>query len=282
MVILKGSGTSIDPNLIENENDFLFVISNPSSFVSKYLLQVNDLNLEGVNTSDFTYVSCIGYNGNGKTIRNINHTLKSSSTDGFIRATSYVKNLKIKDSKISVSNSLGGASFVYSPIIYNIRIKDSEVSGNAGGASCFHTNTTTTVSFCSADNVKIYGQYAGGFFSNVTDSITIRDSYFNGEVRNDGRKVGGFVGQTTDTLTIERCYVSGRLYGTNNVGGFLGYKSSTKTVTINNSYSLLEYISRTSGTSTDFGVFIGLNTSSDVNISNSYYLEDIYLAEGEE
>ena len=114
--------------------------------------------------------------------------------------------------------------------------------GRAIGGFHIVVNSHTSGSFSSGSgNSSSSANGQGGLYGSMEQgSYYILNSYSTGDINRDGRQgtvAGGMIGQVRDSasLVIDQSFASGDVYGTNHIGGLIGYIGTS--VTITNTYA---------------------------------------------
>ena len=147
-------------------------------------------------------------------------------------------------------------------------------SGNSNCAGILgYTNKTTTVKNC-VNSAKLAGNAkaeAGIVGAAEAPSITIEYCVNNGEINaRNGRNVGGILGYTTSTTTkVIGCENTGKVYSNNSMGGIVGYaKGESLEVVSCANFGVVEGKGAdTSGTFSSLGGIVG-NIETTATVTN--------------
>lgn len=220
----RGSGTSVDPYIIETGGQLLLM----KDYNDKYFELANNIDLDNKNWMPFEFKGTL--DGKGCIISNL-YVNRSTDNQGLFselnRGT--VMNLTIKNVNIvAVSNSnigcLAGtmsnkAKITKCNVILN---ENSQISGN--------------------ENVGGMVGIGGGRYSSSGDCGSIVESAidYSGtatDIIKGNKNVGGIVGELYCTSSeIKSCKVSANIKGSSNIGGIVGYYSSS-----NQNYNIKMY-----------------------------------------
>jgi len=216
-----GSGTSDDPWLIANAKHLQNVNAKLEDNTTKYFKLVADIDMEGeswtrLNSTDVgggSWPKGIDFNGNGKTISNLNNS--------FIYVLQgSVYDLTLDHSTVSTGGGKSGilASFikVAGNTIANVDIINSSITGTNtnggliglidGDASSFFA----TISDCDISNTNVTGGgVTGGVIGFADARVSVSScTYSGGTVTVNGRFGGGFVGSTLNAQSsFTDCHV---------------------------------------------------------------------------
>ncbi|NBS68872.1 DUF5011 domain-containing protein, partial [bacterium] len=123
----------------------------------------------------------------------------------------------------------------------------------------------------------------GGFFGALSDSVSIRDSYAEGNV-SGYQQVGGFAGvvqEAYDGMSIERIYSSGMVASSElnsyALGGLFGYTDNTS-ITLRNAFTTSPVVDAFTG-ATQLGMCIG-SMGTETLIENTEYVAGSYSGSG--
>lgn len=252
-----GDGTDSFPFLVEDAADLDAVRTKPRS--SRFR-QVSNIDMsswgvfEPIGPSQYTWFSGI-YDGAGYTINNLSINSDAAYVGlFFILDNGRVKNLGLVDANV-VST---GGSF-------------SKCGALTGGVRA-GSPTSPTFENCyatgSVNGLGISGGLCGG---RMADVFLFLNCYSNCSVAG-GVGVGGLVGEFSssskpDTVAIDSCYSSGVISGGGECGGVVGSVDAPSI--FKDTYSLVDEITRTGGSNTNFGKFSG-------TLVDSAYLEGCY------
>lgn len=252
--ILSGSGTALDPYLIEDAQDLVKAYDYRSD--SKYFRQTKDIDCTGV-TMPNTYVLGSGYYyGYGYVIRNMNLKIITTSTSGANSGNGgFVSAIW---GSVTVTNlGLENCSVTY--------ITAGNMSENSGIGMMFGNTLDSlkvaTIKNCYTKNCSVY----------VSLASTTGTAYQHA--------VGGFAGRINSMSVIENCYAHGTVGYMNYAGGFVG--SVVGNASIKNCVSLATTMTKLTQSSTpnNAGSFYGY-VSSSPSIVNSYDVGDTQFIQG--
>jgi uncharacterized repeat protein (TIGR02543 family) len=227
-VAISGSGSEVDPYLIENADQLAVIrknVANGNNYQSKYIQMSDDIELPsgwtpiGENLSSANKFSGT-FDGDGHTIT---YAYGSKALFGYTSGAT-IKNLSIYGQYIA-DNGLIAAGSSSGVTITNVTIKEHTTirnSGLAGGES----EQTTNITNCLIErNVKI------GFDlekNAIADDLPQYQSSFS-----SGPGVGGFASGVCGTIT--NCVNYGTVYGHSQVGGIVAFKAQAmRTFTVRN------------------------------------------------
>ena len=286
---------------ITNVNDLknFLGFSESNDNTDKFIL-TNDLDLTGSPGLYIPYLGVEEFNGNSKTISNLNINLPNNDNVGFF---GYALGSNIHDLGI-VNSSVTGGDDVGALVGYNVNTSVNNayatvpVTGsgnNVGGLVGFNDNSSSIANSYATGSVSGSGDWVGGLVgynigsidnSYTTGSVSgsgdvgglvgnntgsIANSYATGSVSGSGDWVGGLVGYNTNSGTIDNSYATGSISGGSYVGGLVGYNNSSS---IANSYAT----GSVSG-GNEVGGLVGYNFRSSIvnsyatgNVSGSNYV----------
>ncbi len=253
-----GSGTEVDPYLIEDANDMQAIGADPNYWDAHFQM-VNDINLAQFTGTQFNIIGneTIPFTGmfDGNWFEIDNFTYDSKGVD-YIGLFGYV------------GDYWGTGESVY---IKNLGVIDPNVNAGTGirVGSLVGFLVEGTISECYAERSSVTGSYVvGGLVGQVyLNSGMITKCYSSGNITGtstdrDDSHVGGLVGSNTGTITcsyttsasiyaphervgglagcnwqgtISRCYAVTSVSGEYKVGGLVGYNVGVGTIT--NCYS---------------------------------------------
>ncbi|MCR4437305.1 MAG: immunoglobulin domain-containing protein, partial [Eubacteriales bacterium] len=209
-----GDGTEANPYQIADA----YQLNNVRKHLDKHFILISDIDLDvspfniwngwepiGDSSSPF----CGSFNGGNHTISNlkIRQTVKSYvGLFGYIGANANVRNVKLKLVDIVVD-----------PGELTVFCAGGLAGYNEGSISKCHVSGSVSGDF----NVGgLVGQNDGLVSESSSTSVVSGDRY-----------VGGLVGSCEQESNTVNCYSAGRVQGSGNVGGLVGYRSSNSTVT---------------------------------------------------
>lgn len=227
-----GTGTSGDPYLISDKEDWLEMIYTASDYSNIFQLTADiDFNGQAItpvapNNSSFTQPKFTGYlNGQGFAIRNTAITMPTQNCVGLfgcVGAAGTILELAVKDITLSGRQYVGGLAGYNQGEISNCVISGSVTGSNfyIGGLVGWQENL---VHQCFA-NVTVTGSgyYIGGLVGGNSNGI-ISQSCARGSVTGTDQYVGGLVGYNGGTTSsIENCYATGSVTADHISGGLVG------------------------------------------------------------
>ncbi len=281
----EGEGTEEEPFVISTLDD-LRTLSESSEYYSYHFKQTADIDAsdsqtwnsgdhDGDETTDdeamgflpigrSSYYFTGTYNGNGFAISGLYINRPTSSYVGLFGYVSYgeISDLKVSDSEISGNGYVGGlVGYNYYTTVTNcsytgtITGAGSRVGGLTGQS--YHSSVTDCYS---SGTVTGSGDYTGGLVGYNYISSTISECYSTCEVTGSGQYTGGLSGNSYQDSNIENCYCTGSVSGSGNTGGFVGINYTS---TISNCYN--------TGTVTGSGYTGGFAGQNIGTIENSFY-----------
>ena len=201
-----GSGTFIDPYLIETPRQLAYIES--SGKTSAYYKLVNDIDLNNMPWNPIPAFSG-HFDGNGKAILNLKVTRFKDNAGLFEKVSGEVKSLTIKGVSINLTTTktVGALTASCSGKVTNCHVimtGDSQLVG----AECVGALVGTA-----SNGTEIEG---------CTVSSGTGQMYIKGNT-----DIGGIVGRFTgngyqETISIKNCMVRASIGGQNNVGGIIG------------------------------------------------------------
>ena len=163
-------------------------------------------------------------------------------------------------------------------------VKGNVMTGTYRGGITGYSSSGSEITECINES-EVTGRNAGGITGYASGTVSITKSYNIGKISgnttssNSYTYIGGIAGyiDRNATFTIENCYNIGEVAGEGTsgyqyAGGIIGYSYTTKTTTITNSYNAGK-VSATSG-------YTGAITSSNVTLTNVYYITEGSIAQG--
>lgn len=232
---------------------------------------------------------CGDFDGNGKTISNLNILDATTENQGLFgvidctlaERTATIKNLKVSSTISCSSVNVGAiAGYAYQVNFINcessgmIMTSASEVGGIVGYAeycefnSCVNKATvgsTTT----SAGNASVGG--IAGLIKAVKASNCFNSGSINGPTAVGG--LFGYEANETTASTFDYCINSGSVIGTSLYGGILGYATTSSQFNYCANYGKLS-----SESESEFGCFIGgINSNINVTVTECLSVGAVYL-----
>ncbi|MCZ4408260.1 hypothetical protein O3Q51_05540 [Cryomorphaceae bacterium 1068] len=189
------------------------------------------------NISAPTYAKVGGFTGSGsEAIMRHNEVsgavLGGSLVGGFVGNTSStaIDSCQSQTSVESIGTGCGGFSgqIILSNVKHCYALGDVTGGGSAvGGFSGSVASSTILQESFSNSNVVGLGNYVGGFIGNMQQGGLVKNCYARGSVESSDDYSGGFVGINNMLSDIVNCYSTGNTSGTEEAGGFGGYKFGT-------------------------------------------------------
>ena len=223
---------------------------------------------EGIGTLDNAFKGTVY--GNGHVVNNMTIDAEFSAYMGLF---GYTNQATIKDLGVVDANVTGGD---YTGILVgkaeNSQISNAYTSGTItgtkkqiGGFAGEIKDSTVTNVYSTAD---VIGKgYVGGLVGISSGSI-IEKAFATGEVNATTYQAGGLIGAMKNGGTVKNSYATGDVYGSTNVGGFVGYVAKSS---ISYLFDTVYSTGRVNG-SVRLGGFVGLvDTDTTTNIKNAVY-----------
>jgi hypothetical protein len=244
----SGSGTSLDPYLIDSLSNLYWVTQNSASW-NAYFQQTADIDASASSGWDSgNGFSPIGsqstsfdgtYDGNGHTIDSLFISISNSDYVGMFGLVSdgVIRNLRLTNENITGASEVGG--LVGNSTGSGMALIDSCSTGGIitgsgtqeiGGLVGMATASTTIKNCCSTARVN-GTNLVGGLVGHNDQGTMITNCYSTGSVNASGQGIGGLVGYNTHTspasAQIVNSYTAGRLIGSgvSQVGGLAGANS---------------------------------------------------------
>ena len=204
----RGSGTKTDPYIVETIGQWenlSIMVANRNSFRNTYF-KLGD-NLDFRNAS----ISPIG--------------TESTAFSGIFDGNGHC----IKNAKISGSKFLGLFGNIKNAVIQNFKIETITVSGSSYMGILSGYTSESTIKEISISGKIGSGSYIGGI-TGYADNSTIDCCKNDAWVGNtSSRYIGGITGYA-NISNISNCYNSGELFGTDCMGGIVGYLTEFSSV----------------------------------------------------
>lgn len=235
-------GTSANPYLIGDQHQMKAI--SLSSTKQCYQL-VDSLDMTGVTWSPWNkatgYNDIVDFDGKDKSIRHLNYPLF------YVLKASTVKNLTFKDATISITGRggvlaqfiQGTGTTVTNVDVDNVSVTAQQYTGGLiGRINSGSGDVAATISGCDVNVTVSSGSEncAGGLIGCVEYPIKLTDCSVSGNVSSTGQYVGGLVGYAKAGAISKCCYLSGTVSGASYLGGLVGVKVDSGTLTIDNSY----------------------------------------------
>jgi len=222
-----GQGTSDNPYIIANANDFVSFSNKVNAeatnatYGTKYYKQACDIDFSGVSVTPVGKTAALAfkgsYDGNGRYLKNL--SLKEASGDGTSLAT---------------EGACGVFAYIQNATIAKVNLENYSNTGTFGanGGICGYC-IASTITGCSnyAATINATGNGVGGIVGIITGGSTVNTNQtLKGSVINGGKNVGGVIGaidqsSNTNLAKVKECYFKGTssVTGTGeNVGGIVG------------------------------------------------------------
>lgn len=279
-------GTSAHPYLIADKYQLKAVYNEMQDNATKYFKMVDDVDMNGetwtrlndTEVGSSTWPKGINFDGNGKTISNLNkpfiYVLQGSVYD-----------LTFDHSTVSAGSGKSGILACFIKVagntVTNVDITNSSITGTATNAALIGqidgdaSSVFATISDCDISNTDVTGgSVTGGVIGFANAKVSVEScTYSGGKVTNTtGRFAGGFVGSTlaSSNSTFTDCHVTDATVDvtvTNNdfrAGGFVGQlqtKCSAIGCTVGTSAKKvsLELSALADGKVYNAGGFVGVN-----------------------
>ena len=240
-----GSGTAEDPYRIEAADDLVALATNSRKepYRSAYYKQTEDLDMTGksmnsIGGANTTYGFAGIYDGNGKTISNLNVPYLFNAVTGEIRSLTLDESCTFKNA--SVARRLDGGKVFncknYGSILPECKDVNNSLDADAGGNvqdASAGSEILDCVNYGKIEMQSTGANFAriGGITAYVSNSIiwnchnygdlnagTPTESYYG----SDGNYAGGIAGQASGDSTIVGCSNHGSVTAGGYIGGILG------------------------------------------------------------
>jgi hypothetical protein len=276
-----GTGTSVDPYLIANLDNLIWVTQNSDRWdeyfkqtANIYAFSTSTLNSNaglvpiGNSTTPFTGF----YDGQNYSISSL--TINRPATQyvglfGYTSGVAEISNVKLTAVSITGDDFVGGlVGYAFGNLVTNCKVAGSVTGNDYTGGLIGGNNTNTVTNSSSSSPITVTGSnYVGGLIGWEFDSI-IRANYVDGNVSSSSNDAGGLIGYA-EASTISNCYSKGNVARSTigsssaNFGAFAGQVFSA--TAISNSYSTNDVYYTGETAPTDKG-FVGYdNTTSGAN-----------------
>ena len=233
---LEGSGTEVDPYLVADLDDLLWV-SDHAEHWDKFYLQTADIDAQA--TAALNEGS--GFLPIGNSV-----TRFSGSYDG---GGYNLSGLTISRAE---SDHQGLFGFTDDAQISNLNVTAFNISGNDYVGGLVGKNETSSLIHVSTDGIVIGHDMVGGLAGYNHGSV---DSSSSNASVSGNQDVGGLLGRSEGNSIVQNSFSSGGVHGLDRVGGFVGYLAFSPSQ-INNCYSRGN-VSRAEGLSEKIGSFAG-------------------------
>lgn len=229
---LRGNGDSINPYIIDCEDDFVLMAGLinyniiPYSNSSTHYIVTNTIDLENikwtpVGTEENPFKG--KFNGNGNVILNLYVNKQQLNNQGLFGVISgaYIENLGVKNCYVAGNLNTGAIAGITSGSIITNCYTTGWVAGsiNTGGITGLADNGSEIKHCYSAAQIA-GGDYTGGVSGNI-NLAKIYESYSVGLVKGDNY-VGGLSGSIAESSIINCTALNQSVIGTNNTGRITG------------------------------------------------------------
>ena len=241
-VELQGEGTAQDPYLLTCSNDFKLIDQNPSA----YYEVANDIDFLSIPFEGPKRAFTGKLDGKGYTLRNL--CVMGGGLFNEVKDSAKISNIKLvnpilllSDQNIEIAsgvlaNSMQGgvdeAGVASYASLSNVHVKSpvikakgyKEIVGTIVGYVALNTDVNT----CSVIDADIVAPDAqvGGLIGKSQTFTQIHACLFTGKA--EGKIIGGITSEVSGGEPIYNCRVDADLYGTNTIGGVVGYSGRSK------------------------------------------------------
>ena len=241
-VALKGAGTAQDPYKLTCSNDFKLIDNQPSA----YYEVANDIDFLSIPFEGPKRAFTGKLDGKGYTLRNL--CVMGRGLFNEVKDSAKISNIKLEnpilllsDQNIEIAsgvlaNSMQGgvdeAGVASYASLSNVHVKSpvikakgyKEIVGTIVGYVALNTDVNT----CSVTDADIVAPDAqvGGLIGKSQTFTQIHACLFTGKA--EGKIIGGITSEVSGGEPIYNCRVDADLYGTNTIGGVVGYSGRSK------------------------------------------------------
>ena len=241
-VALKGAGTAQDPYKLTCSNDFRLIDNQPSA----YYEVANDIDFLSIPFEGPKRAFTGKLDGKGYTLRNL--CVMGRGLFNEVKDSAKISNIKLEnpilllsDQNIEIAsgvlaNSMQGgvdeAGVASYASLSNVHVKSpvikakgyKEIVGTIVGYVALNTDVNT----CSVTDADIVAPDAqvGGLIGKSQTFTQIHACLFTGKA--EGKIIGGITSEVSGGEPIYNCRVDADLYGTNTIGGVVGYSGRSK------------------------------------------------------
>ena len=241
-VALKGAGTAQDPYKLTCSNDFKLIDNQPSA----YYEVANDIDFLSIPFEGPKRAFTGKLDGKGYTLRNL--CVMGRGLFNEVKDSAKISNIKLEnpilllsDQNIEIAsgvlaNSMQGgvdeAGVASYASLSNVHVKSpvikakgyKEIVGTIVGYVALNTDVNT----CSVIDADIVAPDAqvGGLIGKSQTFTQIHACLFTGKA--EGKIIGGITSEVSGGEPIYNCRVDADLYGTNTIGGVVGYSGRSK------------------------------------------------------
>ena len=258
--VLRGEGTSANPYLIADANDWLTFadMAKEKDFAGQYVVLESDIDFKNVTVAPVEGFAGT-FDGKFYTIKNL--TMSGSGDIGLFCSlgdNATVKNFVIKSSSYTVKNGnwIGAVACCTNG-------KNVTISG-------IYVDRDVTINAGKKDGNSIAGGILGGVYGTNSAVVTVDNCAFAGTITATGDNVGGIVGSAEkdleinkdNTLIVTNCMNMGTVVSDNNLVAGIAVG---QTATIENCVN----IGKVAGAKYVGGIYAG-NPKSDITVTNCY------------
>ena len=241
-VALQGNGTAKDPYKLTCSNDFKLIDNQPSA----YYEVANDIDFLSIPFEGPKRAFTGKLDGKGYTLRNL--CVMGRGLFNEVKDSAKISNIKLEnpilllsDQNIEIAsgvlaNSMQGgvdeAGVASYASLSNVHVKSpvikakgyKEIVGTIVGYVALNTDVNT----CSVTDADIVAPDAqvGGLIGKSQTFTQIHACLFTGKA--EGKIIGGITSEVSGGEPIYNCRVDADLYGTNTIGGVVGYSGRSK------------------------------------------------------
>lgn len=225
-----GDGTEANPYLLSTPGDFMVMSNYPAA---NYVV-ANDIDFEDYLWNGNNCIFTGTLKGNGYTLSNLN--IDGVGLFSSVGGKAVISDIIIENSHLYstrgggfIAGSIMGENETKTPLISNVRVYNSIVSGSNGcfGAIVGTATVFSKVSDCCVRFVdfEIDGNdevAAGGIVGRTQTSAAINNCFFEGNI--EANIAGGIAGEAyTNDAFITNCHVNANIDGAYIAGGIIGY-----------------------------------------------------------
>ena len=241
----SGSGTELDPYIIETAEQLAYLASLTTDQAGKYFKLVNDIDLNnilwtpiGYSNNKLTVFSGI-FDGDNNKIHNLKIQDSTNTFNGlFARTKGTIKNLGIESGSVSSTTSSNDVGGILGSAIENSQIincyNKATISGNKAGGITGYVYANATIDSCyNLGNITATGtNSAGGIVGHIDSTgAKISNCYNMGDITSSSYRAAGIVGNASTTCTIYNCYnvgvVETKSGKSGQIAGYVYYTSAS-------------------------------------------------------
>ncbi len=193
-VVVVGSGSSVNPYIISDSDDFLYMAYNTAAYGQNYKL-MSDIDLSG---EEFTKAVIAPNIANGLTYSGTSFTGVLDG-NGFVVRNVMIKTLSADESFLGLFGKIDGAE------VSCLGLENVSITGSSGS------------------------RYVGGLFGQIRNSA-VSECYVSGAALSGNSYMGAFCGLNSYGSGTRDCFAAGAVSGANFVGGFCGYNYESSTI----------------------------------------------------